>query len=244
MAFLELVDIHKSYRMGRNTVDVLKGVNLEIHDGEMATIVGPSGAGKSTLLHVMGALDRPTQGDVKLNMTNIFERSEKELAKFRNETIGFVFQFHHLLSEFTAFENVLMPALIARKKKEEIRDRAAFLLDKVGLSHRLSHKPGQLSGGEQQRVAVARALMNEPGLVLADEPSGNLDRKNAESLHQLMYELCHEQQKTFIIVTHNEELAELADVTVRLTDGQVFPYRKAQLAKDAKGAKDVAQPGS
>ncbi len=221
MALLELNNIYKSYQLDRQTIDVLKGINLQIESGQMITVVGPSGAGKSTLLHIMGTLDRPTAGTVLFRGQNVFGQSEKELAAFRNRTIGFVFQFHHLLPEFTALENVMMPALIARQKTGQVESRARQLLEKVGLTGRLTHKPGELSGGEQQRVAMARALMNNPELILADEPSGNLDQKNAADLHLLMKNLCRDEKKTFIIVTHNESLAELSDVKIRLQDGHV-----------------------
>ncbi|OQY30082.1 MAG: lipoprotein ABC transporter ATP-binding protein [Candidatus Cloacimonetes bacterium 4572_55] len=222
MAFLELINIQKSYWIDSHQVDVLTGVDLIVEDGKMMTIIGRSGAGKSTLLHIIGALDRPTSGQVLLNNEDIFSRNQKELARFRNRTIGFVFQFHHLLPEFTALENVMMPALIARKKPELVRNRANDLLNKVGLEDRQTHKPGELSGGEQQRIAVARALMNEPQLILADEPSGNLDQKNAQNLHQLLRRLCEQEKKSFIIVTHNEELAELSDIRVQLKSGKVY----------------------
>ncbi len=226
MTFLRLDNIHKSYRLGKHTIQVLNGVDVSINDGEMVTIIGPSGVGKSTLLHIIGTLDRPTRGQVLFNGEDIFLRPEKELAYFRNQTIGFVFQFHHLLTELTALENVMMPGLIARKKREEIHEKALTFLNRIGLAHRLDHKPGELSGGEQQRVAVARALMNDPKIVLADEPSGNLDQKSAQSLHDLMRQLCCEEKKTFMIVTHNEELAALSDTKIRLMDGKVYCQSK------------------
>ncbi len=220
MPLLESKNIRKTYHLESNAIEVLKGIDLTINNGEMVSIVGPSGAGKSTLLHILGALDRPTDGQLSIDGTDVFSRSETELAKFRNETIGFVFQFHHLLPEFTALENVMMPALIAQKSKRDIIPVAEELLRSVGMDHRLSHKPGELSGGEQQRVAIARALINKPKLILADEPSGNLDRTNAQSLHNLMCELSEQGDTAFIIVTHNDELAALSTRQIHLEDGK------------------------
>ncbi len=200
---------------------VLKGINLEVNQGQIVAIVGHSGVGKSTLLHILGALDRPSSGAVMIDGTSLDGFSDSELSHFRNQTVGFVFQFHHLLPEFSALENVMMPALIAGKPKEEISVRARFLLSEVGLEHRLSHRPGELSGGELQRVAVARALMNNPKIVLADEPSGNLDQANSQALHDLLWKLSRKDNRTFIIVTHNLELAENADKVIELFDGQI-----------------------
>ncbi|MFQ5823088.1 MAG: ABC transporter ATP-binding protein [bacterium] len=214
-------DLHKSYPMGKGSIHVLKGINLEVNEGQIVAIVGPSGVGKSTLLHILGTLDRPTRGSVEINHTKVFDFNDKELAAFRNKTIGFVFQFHYLLPEFTALENVMMPKLIAGFEKSEMKKRAKFLLSEVGLKDRFNHRPGELSGGELQRVAVARALINEPKIVLADEPSGNLDQGNSQALHELLWNLSQKYKRTFIIVTHNLELAESADKVVDLFDGRI-----------------------
>lgn len=201
-------------------LSVLKGIDLEIHKGELVTIVGASGAGKSTLLHILGTLDRPDAGQVFINDTDVFSLKEKDLAAFRNHTIGFVFQFHHLLPEFTALENVCMPAFIDAKSDETmVKKRAGELLEMLGLKDRLGNLPSQLSGGEQQRVAVARALINNPAIIFADEPSGNLDSRNAEDLHQLFFRLRNELGQTFVIVTHNEHLADMADRKLEMIDG-------------------------
>ena len=209
--------LYKSY----GTLKVLKGINLEIADSSVVTIVGASGAGKSTLLHLIGTLDRPDEGRVLIDDTDLYKLSDKELADFRNRNIGFVFQFHHLLPEFTAVENVALPAMIAGQSKEAALKRATELLDYLKLSDRLTHKPSQLSGGEQQRVAVARALVNNPKLILADEPSGNLDTENARKLHQLFFDLRDRFGQTFVVVTHNTELAQMADRTVTIKDGVI-----------------------
>ena len=209
--------LQKSY----GTLKVLKGINLEIADSSVVTIVGASGAGKSTLLHLIGTLDRPDEGRVLIDDTDLYKLSDKELADFRNRNIGFVFQFHHLLPEFTAVENVALPAMIAGQSKEAALKRATELLDYLKLSDRLTHKPSQLSGGEQQRVAVARALVNNPKLILADEPSGNLDTENARKLHQLFFDLRDRFGQTFVVVTHNTELAQMADRTVTIKDGTI-----------------------
>jgi lipoprotein-releasing system ATP-binding protein len=198
---------------------VLRGLNLTINAGEILAIVGASGAGKSTLLHIVGTLDRPTTGTVTYEGMDVFSLSDEDLARFRNLRIGFVFQFHHLLPEFTALENVAMPALIAGQKLPAVRDRALELLDLVGLANRAEQKPPKLSGGEQQRVAVARALMNTPKVILADEPSGNLDSANARNLHRLLWTLSRSKGQTVIVVTHNEALARQADRVVRIVDG-------------------------
>lgn len=211
----------KSYPSATGTLEVLKGINLSVYAGEIIAVVGASGVGKSTFLHLLGALDRPTQGEVIIGDTPLAKLNDRQLAYFRNQFIGFVFQFHHLLPEFTALENVLIPAMIAGRNGQALRQRAQQLLQDVGVAQRMSHRPGQLSGGEQQRVAVARALMNEPQVVLADEPSGNLDRLSSESLHQLLLDLSRRDQRTFIIVTHNLSLAERADRVVELFDGQI-----------------------
>ncbi len=207
--------------MGKNTLEVLRGVSLDLDKGQIAAIVGESGAGKSTLLHIIGMLDRPTTGHVILNDEELTVKSDYELAKYRNKQVGFIFQFHHLMPEFNAIENVIMPGLIAGDKKKNLRSRAEYLLDRVGLSQRYDHRPGELSGGELQRVAVARALINNPALVLADEPSGNLDHKNSEMLLDLIWDLAAEQKCTFIIVTHDMSIAKKADRVMHLRDGSV-----------------------
>jgi len=201
---------------------VLKGINLEIADRSVISIVGASGAGKSTLLHIIGTLDKPTKGTVLIDNTDLYTLSDKKLAQYRNQNIGFIFQFHHLLPEFTAVENVALPALIAGQSHADAFKRATELLDFLKLKDRLTHKPSQLSGGEQQRVAVARALANNPKLVLADEPSGNLDTANARQLHQLFLDLRNEFGQTFVVVTHNTELAQLADRTIEMKDGKIL----------------------
>ncbi len=213
--------LEKSFPFGRGRVEVLRGVDLTVARGEMLAIVGVSGAGKSTLLHIMGALDRPTAGTVRYGGPDIFGLSEAELAAFRNRKIGFVFQFHHLLAEFSILENTMMPALIARRPFAETRDAAEELLVAVGLKDRLQHKPGELSGGEQQRVAVARALVNRPDVVLADEPTGNLDRATSEAVHALLRGLSVERTQTFVVATHNEALAAQMDRVVRIVDGTI-----------------------
>ena len=214
---IKVESLQKSY----GTLKVLKGINLEVADSSVVTIVGASGAGKSTLLHLIGTLDRPDGGRVLMDGTDLYKLSDKELAEFRNRNIGFVFQFHHLLPEFTAVENVALPAMIAGATKAEAMRRAGELLDYLKLSERATHKPSQLSGGEQQRVAVARALVNNPKLILADEPSGNLDTENARKLHQLFFDLRDRFGQTFIVVTHNTELAQMADRTVTMQDGVI-----------------------
>jgi lipoprotein-releasing system ATP-binding protein len=209
--------IQKSY----GTLQVLKGVDVHIKQGEIISIVGASGAGKSTLLHILGTLDSPDAGTVEIK--NVFTSSlhEKELSDFRNKNIGFVFQFHHLLPEFTALENVCIPAMISKKSKKEAEKQATELLTFLGLKDRLEHKPSALSGGEQQRVAVARALINNPAVVMADEPSGNLDSSSARELHELFFTLRDKFNQTFIIVTHNEELANMADRKLTMKDGRI-----------------------
>lgn len=210
-------NIGKSY----GSLPVLKGVDIDIRPSEVVSIVGSSGAGKTTLLTILGTLDRPSTGEVLFDGVNVTSLSEKKLAAFRNEHIGFVFQFHHLLPEFTAIENVCIPAYIARRGKKESETRALELLEMLGLSSRAGHKPSELSGGEQQRVAVARALINNPKVVFADEPSGNLDSNNANSLHQLFFTLRDHLKQTFVIVTHNEELANMADRRLVMRDGNI-----------------------
>lgn len=205
-----------------SNLPVLKGVDVTVNKGEIVTIVGSSGAGKSTLLHILGTLDTPTSGEVWLNDVNLTALKGNALADFRNRHMGFIFQFHHLLPEFTAIENVCVPGFIAGHNKNEVKKRAAFLLETLGLGHRIDHKPNELSGGEQQRVAVARALINNPDIVMADEPTGNLDSHNARELHQLFFQLRDQFQQTFIIVTHNEELAPLSDRQLVMKDGKML----------------------
>lgn len=210
-------NIHKKY----GVVEVLKGVDIYIQKGEIASIVGPSGSGKSTLLHILGTLDKGDSGTISMNNVLINSLNGKKLAAFRNKHIGFVFQFHHLLPEFTAVENVCIPGWLAGRKKTEVKDEAERLLNMLGLSQRIENKPNQLSGGEQQRVAVARALINKPDIVMADEPTGNLDSVNARELHQLFFELRKQFNQTFLIVTHNEELAQLSDRVLHMKDGKI-----------------------
>ena len=217
MAILSATSIHKKY----GSVEVLKGVDVAIEKGEIVSIVGSSGAGKSTLLHILGTLDKADEGAVQMNGENIMGLNGTKLAAFRNKHIGFVFQFHHLLPEFTAIENVCIPGWIAGGKRANVAKRAEELLTMLGLQHRLQNKPSQLSGGEQQRVAVARALINNPSVVFADEPTGNLDSANARDLHHLFFDLRKNFGQTFLIVTHNEELAELSDRILHMKDGKI-----------------------
>jgi lipoprotein-releasing system ATP-binding protein len=214
---IQASDIYKSY----GELPVLKGVNLHLQKGEIACIVGKSGAGKSTLLHILGTLDTADRGSVSIDGTEVSRLNAKELALFRNRRIGFIFQFHHLLPEFTALENVCIPALIKGESENTAQKRAAELLDYLGLSQRLQHKPAQLSGGEQQRVAVARSLVNQPAVVFADEPSGNLDSASSQELHHLLFQLRRDFNQTFLIVTHNAELAQMSDRTLEMKDGQL-----------------------
>ncbi|ARV05401.1 lipoprotein ABC transporter ATP-binding protein [Polaribacter sp. SA4-10] len=214
-------NIHKYY----GDVEVLKGVDLHIKKGEIVAIVGPSGAGKTTLLQILGTLDKPLKEqnfELSINQMSLKDLSDKELSSFRNNHIGFIFQFHQLLPEFTALENVCIPAFIGKKPKQETEKRAKEILDFLGLSHRMNHKPNELSGGEQQRVAVARALINNPAVILADEPSGNLDSESAKNLHELFFKLRDEFGQTFVLVTHNEELAEMADRKLIMKDGKIL----------------------
>ncbi|RYZ20714.1 MAG: ABC transporter ATP-binding protein [Chitinophagaceae bacterium] len=218
MALLEARNIHKRF----GTLEVLKGVDLNVLPREIVSIVGPSGSGKSTLLHILGTLDTADSGTVTLGDTRVTGLSGRRLAELRNKRVGFVFQFHHLLPEFSALENVCIPAWIQGRKGSAVNDEATRLLGLLGLGHRLGHKPAQLSGGEQQRVAVARALVNRPDIVFADEPTGNLDSANARELHDLFFRLRQELGQTFLIVTHNEDLARLSDRVVSMKDGKVI----------------------
>ena len=214
---IKLEGITKSF----GSLQVLKGIDLEINKGEIISIVGPSGAGKTTLLQIMGTLDEPDAGVVQIDGTMVSRMKEKELSAFRNKNIGFVFQFHQLLPEFTALENVMIPALIAGVSSKEAHERAMKILDFMGLADRASHKPNELSGGEKQRVAVARALINDPAVILADEPSGSLDTQNKEDLHRLFFDLRDRLGQTFVIVTHDEGLAKITDRTVHMVDGMI-----------------------
>lgn len=214
---LKAQGLKKSY----GTLEVLKGIDLQVNMGEIVAIVGASGAGKSTLLHILGTLDKPDYGQLSMNNENVFVKNTADLARYRNNSIGFIFQFHNLLPEFSALENVMMPGFIGGKSSENLKKRASELLEILGLADRAQHKPSELSGGEQQRTAVARALINSPSIILADEPSGNLDSKTALELHKLFFKLREELNQTFIIVTHNGELATMADRTIELADGLV-----------------------
>jgi lipoprotein-releasing system ATP-binding protein len=210
-------NIHKKY----GSLQVLKGVDIEVQKGEIVSIVGPSGSGKSTLLHILGTLDKADLGEISMNGTSINSLEGKKLAAFRNKHIGFVFQFHHLLPEFSALENICIPGWLAGRKKKEVEEKAKELMKILGLTERLENKPNQMSGGEQQRVAVARALINNPDIVFADEPTGNLDSANAKELHELFFDLRKKINQTFLIVTHNEELAKLSDRILYMKDGRI-----------------------
>ena len=215
---IRVTDMHKSF----GTLEVLRGVTLEVAPREVVSIVGASGAGKTTLLQIIGTLSRPDSGRVEIDGRDVFAFNDKELSRFRNERIGFVFQFHHLLAEFTAFENVCLPGLIGHRPRVEVERRAGELLDLMGLSARRDHKPAQLSGGEQQRVAIARALINSPAVLLADEPSGNLDSHNRDEIHRLFFELRDRLGQTTILVTHDENLASMADRKITMSDGMIL----------------------
>ncbi|MBO5271817.1 MAG: ABC transporter ATP-binding protein [Muribaculaceae bacterium] len=224
---IEIRDITKSY----DSLQVLKGINLDIVPGEIVSIVGPSGAGKTTLLQIIGSLDRPNSGTVKYDNTDIFTLKDAQLARFRNQNIGFVFQFHQLLPEFTLLENVAMPALIGGVKRSDAYDRARELINYLGLKDRENHRPAELSGGERQRAAVARALINKPQVVLADEPSGSLDSKNRQELHKLFFDLRRDMGQTFVIVTHDESLATDCDRIIKMRDGQIVDITKSSTTK-------------
>lgn len=224
---IEIRNITKSY----DSLQVLKGINLDIVPGEIVSIVGPSGAGKTTLLQIIGSLDRPNSGTVKYDNTDIFTLKDAQLARFRNQNIGFVFQFHQLLPEFTLLENVAMPALIGGVKRSDAYDRARELINYLGLKDRENHRPAELSGGERQRAAVARALINKPQVVLADEPSGSLDSKNRQELHNLFFDLRRDMGQTFVIVTHDESLATDCDRIIKMRDGQIVDITKSSTTK-------------
>ncbi len=219
---IQAKNIKKSY----DGNSILSGIDLTIEKGELVTIIGSSGAGKTTLLQILGTLDKPDSGELIINNTPVHNLNDKKISKFRNNDIGFVFQFHQLLPEFTALENVIMPGLIQGRKRSDIEAKANELLKTLKIDHRATHKPSEMSGGEQQRVAVARALINEPSVILADEPSGNLDSNNADELHNLFIELKNSLQQTFIIVTHNRELAALSDRVIEIADGQIIKNDK------------------
>jgi len=235
-AFVRVIDMDKQFVHGTRTLKVLRSVNLELCKGEMVSIIGPSGAGKSTLLHCLGTLDLPTSGEILFGSLDVVRLSPAELARFRNQSIGFVFQFHHLLPEFSALENAMMPALIARMPPKEAKERADVMLDAVGMTHRLSHRPGELSGGEQQRVAIARALVMRPKLLLADEPTGNLDTKTSHEVHELLFRLNQEYGLTMLIVTHNLELAQRMPRVIRMADGKIL--EEAESASGSSPASD------
>jgi lipoprotein-releasing system ATP-binding protein len=218
---LKCTNMSKEYNDGENSVKVLKNINFSINKAEQVAIVGSSGSGKSTLLHLLGALDKPTSGQVTFEQQDIFTFSSNQQAQFRNQSLGFVYQFHHLLPEFSALENVAMPLLIAKKTIKQANELAMAMLDKVGLSHRYKHKPSELSGGERQRVAIARALVTQPKLILADEPTGNLDQKTGESIYQLLSDLREQMHTSFVVVTHDTQLAKRLDRSLNLIDGRL-----------------------
>jgi len=221
---IQIRDLYKSFLKNGKKIEVLKGIDLEISRGESLSIVGVSGAGKSTLVHIIGTLDRPSSGSVLFDGNNVYQWNEAELAEFRNRKIGFVFQFHHLLPEFSSLENTMMPALISGASKKEARERAEIVLNEVGLGDRMPHKPGELSGGEQQRVAVARALMMEPEVLLADEPTGNLDTETGLKIEEILLELNRRKGITLIVVTHNNKLAKRMSRSIGLQDGKVVEW--------------------
>lgn len=235
---IDIHNIHKSF----GQLEVLKGIDLHIGKGEVVSIVGPSGAGKTTLLQIMGTLDKPDAGSLSIAGHDVLKLNRRQLARFRCEHIGFVFQFHQLLPEFTALENVMIPALIAKRNKSEARQRALQLLEYLKLADRANHKPAELSGGENQRVAVARALMNEPDVVFADEPSGSLDSHNKAELHQLFFDLRDKFGQTFVIVTHDEELAALTDRTIHLADGRIVLESSRMQPEETTETSNTAAP--
>ena len=218
---LEAQGINRIYYQGKEELRVLKDINLKIEKSQITSIVGPSGAGKSTLMHILGGLDRPDKGRVFFNGRDIYELSDNKLSRLRNQKIGFVFQFYHLLPEFSALENVILPGLIARKKKQELEKKGLGLLRDVGLEERVSHRPSELSGGEQQRVAIARAMINEPEIILCDEPTGNLDSDNSQRMMDLIKDLNKKNEQTFVLVTHEEQTAACANRTVKIVDGEI-----------------------
>lgn len=246
---VQVRDMYKSFQHGSRKLDVLRGVNLQLDAGEMVTIIGASGAGKSTLLHCLGTLDLPTSGEILFHPpgggtpTDITRLPPPDLAEFRNRTIGFVFQFHHLLPEFDALENVMLPGLIQGRKRKDLEERAKSLLDEVGVGHRATHRPGEMSGGEQQRVAVARALVLEPKLLLADEPTGNLDSNTGDAVHDLFFEINREHNTTIVVVTHNPNFAESMPRVVRMKDGTVEKddVRPPVASGSPRGAPSVAE---
>jgi lipoprotein-releasing system ATP-binding protein len=227
-SFIRVEELRKTFPSGKGELHVLNGISLTIERGEILAVVGASGAGKSTFLHVLGTLERPTGGRVLYEQNDIFQLHDTALSAFRNRTVGFVFQFHHLLPEFTALENAMLPGLIQRMDREEAMERSRRLLEEVGLGDRLHHRPGELSGGEQQRVAVARALLLEPRVVLADEPTGNLDTRTAEEVFRLLRNLNRKHGTTLVFVTHNEALSQQADRVARMVDGQIVEVRVRQ----------------
>lgn len=235
---IDIHNIHKSF----GQLEVLRGIDLHIGKGEVVSIVGPSGAGKTTLLQIMGTLDKPDAGSLSIAGHDVLKLNRRQLARFRCEHIGFVFQFHQLLPEFTALENVMIPALIAKRNKSEARQRALQLLEYLKLADRANHKPAELSGGENQRVAVARALMNEPDVVFADEPSGSLDSHNKAELHQLFFDLRDKFGQTFVIVTHDEELAALTDRTIHLADGRIVSESSRMQSEETTETSNIAAP--
>lgn len=235
---IDIHNIHKSF----GQLEVLKGIDLHIGKGEVVSIVGPSGAGKTTLLQIMGTLDKPDAGSLSIARHDVLKLNRRQLARFRCEHIGFVFQFHQLLPEFTALENVMIPALIAKRNKSEARQRALQLLEYLKLADRANQKPAELSGGENQRVAVARALMNEPDVVFADEPSGSLDSHNKAELHQLFFDLRDKFGQTFVIVTHDEELAALTDRTIHLADGRIVSENSRMQPEETTETSNIAAP--
>lgn len=241
---LRVRGLEKSFVHKENEVRVLAGIDLDVDEGEMLCVVGSSGAGKSTLLHLLGTLDLPTKGEILYDGIDVTRHSSGKLAEFRNRSIGFVFQFHHLLPEFTAIENVMMPGLIRGEKRAEIRARAEELLAEVGLSHRIQHRPGELSGGEQQRVALARALVMRPRVILADEPTGNLDSKTSDAIHNLFFRLNATRRTTFLIVTHSRELAERMPRVVTMKDGFIEKDERKPAVLDPARTDQVQAPDS